>query len=901
MAPSSDASSPLPPTDRLLACCAGLAALALYTWTLLPGLGGPEDTPKFQLLGAALGTAHAPGYPLYILVAHAFSWIPLGTPAWRANFASACFGALTIGVLYVVFRRLGASRAGSLALAVGAAAGRYFWWNSIVAEVYTLAAALHALSLERLIRWSATRAPRDFYAAIGWSALALGNHLSIVAIVPAFVVFALVVDWRFALRPKTLAIAVGLVALGLSTYLFIVIRTLQRAAFLESRIRSFSEFWYTLRGGRFEDLMFTFDLATLITTRVPMAAGLLLDEFTWPGLVLIVSGAVIAVRRDPSRALLLGLGAASAVFLAINLDSDQKGFLVPAFVMTWPLAAFALGTARHPTSRVLTPSRLALVLAAAVPIAGLVANFPVNNLRHERYFATYFDSLIEWLPPTSAFVYETYEIDAMLHYQATLDSRGKRIRHGVRHEAHAIDPLLAEGRRLFAFPRAGSDLEALGYPLVPVTLPGEDLADWIAASSDTLAIAGVWPGLADALGISPVRGAASALQSHVVIVRTPHGPPEISTDSRPVSRDLSNVLPGLSGVLVESLPFGGGRLSRGGVPLLRTDAGVILAVFSQEGRLTESQLFPPGAALRRRLDTARLRLNEVMPRSACESIGDRVWTDVSRLDTTGSFRFTTNSFRAFDSTIVLYVGGGGVPADPRIANPRGSGEATVHVEQFDVDAREALARRLRDDGVPDALAPREAAVSRVEVRVNDRGDAATLLVGLGTHGRTVIARGMADRPEDWRILVCEAPLPPLASARLELVDFYLGAGSETAFPHGWRTPDPDREGPTRWMAAGEAAVRGTVDQPAPVTLHLEIMPREPGATLDLAINGTPLGAVTLAGGWQHLTWAVPQSAWRAGINDVQLETSLDAVPAAGDPDRRHRTIAVRRWVVERSP
>ena len=98
-------------------------------------LAARKTHPKFQLLGKVLGSAHSPGYPLYILVGHAFSRLPIATPAWRANFMSACFGAITVGVLYLIMRRAGAPRLSAFALALGAAAGRSFWWDSIVAEV----------------------------------------------------------------------------------------------------------------------------------------------------------------------------------------------------------------------------------------------------------------------------------------------------------------------------------------------------------------------------------------------------------------------------------------------------------------------------------------------------------------------------------------------------------------------------------------------------------------------------------------------------------------------------------------------------------------------------------------------------------------------------------------------
>src|SRR3954452_13752147 len=63
-----------PSLDVVLSSACGLAALALYIWTLQPGPGGPEDTPKFQCLGYALGTAHPPGSPLYTILTHLASY-----------------------------------------------------------------------------------------------------------------------------------------------------------------------------------------------------------------------------------------------------------------------------------------------------------------------------------------------------------------------------------------------------------------------------------------------------------------------------------------------------------------------------------------------------------------------------------------------------------------------------------------------------------------------------------------------------------------------------------------------------------------------------------------------------------------------------------------------------------
>ena len=78
----------LQPATRIdygLAIGTGLLALFLYLVTLAPSVTG-EDSG--ELIGAAysLGVPHPPGYPVWTLLAHAFTWIPVGSIGWRVNF-----------------------------------------------------------------------------------------------------------------------------------------------------------------------------------------------------------------------------------------------------------------------------------------------------------------------------------------------------------------------------------------------------------------------------------------------------------------------------------------------------------------------------------------------------------------------------------------------------------------------------------------------------------------------------------------------------------------------------------------------------------------------------------------------------------------------------------------------
>src|SRR4051794_16344888 len=74
----------------------GIAALLVYIRTLAPGLTDDVDTAMFQFIGRVLGVAHNPGYPLFVLLTHGFSWVPIGSLAYRINLFSALLGGLTV-------------------------------------------------------------------------------------------------------------------------------------------------------------------------------------------------------------------------------------------------------------------------------------------------------------------------------------------------------------------------------------------------------------------------------------------------------------------------------------------------------------------------------------------------------------------------------------------------------------------------------------------------------------------------------------------------------------------------------------------------------------------------------------------------------------------------------------
>ena len=123
----------------------------------------------------------------------------------------------------------------SFAAALAAATSYPVWSNSVTAEVYTLAAVLSGMAVYWLIAFAQTGA--DLAALCGLrrcGPCGFGNHLTIVGILPAAVIYGVIKD-RAVLRPRVAITAAIIGIIGVAQYWFIAIRTMQGAPYLEAR------------------------------------------------------------------------------------------------------------------------------------------------------------------------------------------------------------------------------------------------------------------------------------------------------------------------------------------------------------------------------------------------------------------------------------------------------------------------------------------------------------------------------------------------------------------------------------------------------------------------------------------------------------------------------------------
>lgn len=172
-----------PRIDRLAIAAMGVA-LVVYRLTLAPDLtwaNAASDGGELITASVTLGVAHPPGYPTYLLLGKLFSFLPLGTVAFRYNLFSAVCAAIATGLLAAAIHEFWRPRVRPITSFTAALAFAFLplvWGQAVVAEVYSLNLLLVAAFL---LAWSQRRA-----ATAGLLlGLALTTHLTSALLLPA--------------------------------------------------------------------------------------------------------------------------------------------------------------------------------------------------------------------------------------------------------------------------------------------------------------------------------------------------------------------------------------------------------------------------------------------------------------------------------------------------------------------------------------------------------------------------------------------------------------------------------------------------------------------------------------------------------------------------------------------
>ncbi len=211
---------------RLLDAAAFGLPFFVYLLTASRALPG-EDAGELVTAAYELGVPHPPSYPLWCLLAKGFTFLPVGTIAFRVALLSAVFGGLASLVLARYLRTFAVRPALALAAALLFAFSRTFWSQAVIPEVYSLLAFFLIAILYALRRWSLEPRARWLYGAAVLFGFGASHHPVVLYLAPLFLGYVLVAALRRAdpiLEIRRIPLALLLAALPFLLYAYLPLR-----------------------------------------------------------------------------------------------------------------------------------------------------------------------------------------------------------------------------------------------------------------------------------------------------------------------------------------------------------------------------------------------------------------------------------------------------------------------------------------------------------------------------------------------------------------------------------------------------------------------------------------------------------------------------------------------------
>ena len=373
----------------LLRPCFGLLVaglvFVLYLRTLAPDVLYYErpdllDAVMFQTQAYILGITHPTGYPTYLLLAHLFTYLPFGDPAYQVNLASVVFGAVAVFVVYLVglrlSGRLSAAAVGALAFGIG----NTFWSQAVLAEVYTLNAVFVSLVLLVLFMWRDTREDRLLLLAAFMMGLSLSHHATSGLLLPAAALFIFKVDRSRLSQGRLILKGAGLFLIGLVPYLYLPIRGSMLPQIREADPTSVLGFFRFVTGSEF--------LGSLgrgeVSDRISSLPGYFLDEFHIGLLLVAAVGALVMRRRDRAGLLLLGfLFVGWTVHAFVYNIFDYFLYFIPPYLILALLIAVGAGDILARAERLVRNSSRLLRVVAPVLFSIILIYLAVSDARSD--------------------------------------------------------------------------------------------------------------------------------------------------------------------------------------------------------------------------------------------------------------------------------------------------------------------------------------------------------------------------------------------------------------------------------------------------------------------------------------------------------------------------------------
>ncbi|OGY50327.1 MAG: hypothetical protein A3J65_00055 [Candidatus Buchananbacteria bacterium RIFCSPHIGHO2_02_FULL_45_11b] len=438
--------------------------MAVYLFTLAPNIV-MEDSGEYVSAAYTLGIAHPSGYPLWVILAKLFTFIPLGSLAWRINLMSAVFGALTAVLLYFVSRKLVKSRLVAFCASLLLAFSPTFWSQSVLAEVYTLNSFFAALLILILLGWRENKKNSYLLWFALFYGLGLTNHTMLALFAPVFIVYILwylpnqpviltgqelfffkppknwkklsdltawllflplslpgFIDRRIFRNWKIILKMFLLFLAGLSVYGFLPIRSWQKAEFVWVSLNGWQNVLTHILRAQYHDFAPWASLHDKTGLVIYFFVEIAL-QFFWPALFLALAGAIYLWRLNrPVFILSAGvflLNSLGIIYLrkfgfGAGISYTYRVYYLPAFLIAafWLavildyLYGFLTAFLAKRSARILKTAQIAFILVLlSLPVDFVIANYRANDLSDFWLNYDYTKNLLAGLEPNGVYFF----------------------------------------------------------------------------------------------------------------------------------------------------------------------------------------------------------------------------------------------------------------------------------------------------------------------------------------------------------------------------------------------------------------------------------------------------------------------------------------------------------------
>jgi hypothetical protein len=334
-----------------------MIALAVYILTLAPTVSF-IDGGELTSVCATLGIAHPTGYPVYTLLGRLFLLLPLhSNKAFQLNLLSGLLVSAAVYLLFTLVHDMQTDRLGvghkddrkiipsvlavSTATALILGFSTTMWSQALVAEVYSL----HAFFLLTLLlllfkatgvidgEKNANKSMRLYVLFAYLFGLGMANHMTLIVLTPACVYLIISKEGVSKSLIKISTLFLPAFLLGLSSYLYLPIRSAVQPVLDWGNPETVSNFFRHLSGKQYQVWMFSsLDVAARHLSTFAKTLPLQFSPFLFP---VALFGVWRLYRRHRrllwSTCILFG----SDLLYSINYDiHDIESYFIPCFIMT---------------------------------------------------------------------------------------------------------------------------------------------------------------------------------------------------------------------------------------------------------------------------------------------------------------------------------------------------------------------------------------------------------------------------------------------------------------------------------------------------------------------------------------------------------------------------------------